>query len=82
MKCQMCNREIERYGASAWNSCPGCGTRLMGFSDEMLPDTIKILSGEVFAVLNKLKQLKERLEQNRHKKEMEGGDYQIIRWYG
>jgi len=62
MKCKKCGREIEHYIADAWNSCPGCHTRLMGFTDEMLPITIKILSEEVYMVLSKLRRLDERLD--------------------
>lgn len=78
MKCQHCKMDIDDeimdggVNINDWSVCPNCGTRLMGFTDDMLHTVVKLVIIDVELVLTRLQRLDIRMEQIAHPEYLHG----------
>jgi len=66
MKCVHCNSTFYAdVELNAWDACPICSKRMLGFKDDALDFGVEVLLQDVKAIEKKLYLFRERLRQNR-----------------
>jgi hypothetical protein len=55
-----------------WSTCPNCGTRLMGFTDDMMHTAVKLVIIDVKSILNRLQSLDIRMNQIAYPEHLRG----------